>query len=993
MSKIITKSSIRKCEKKFHINICAAEGAGMEAIMKKLFTLMKDGRSAPILVEESAFKGVKTIAMKVAEDMKRVGGCMPALFPSLNEAAVNTYEGRVILFATEGKSSLLEELKTRGILNTHNIQGKREVYGIHLVNQPWEGIDSALIIIGSDKRGTIYGMFHLSELLGVSPLHYFGDVRPEQKQEVVLDEGVEMISKEPSVKYRGFFINDEWPCFGNWTLEHFDGFTAEMYDKVFELLLRLKGNYLWPAMWTSSFALDGPGLASAELADLYGVIIGNSHHEPCLRASEEWDIYRGAKSIYGNEWNYYTNKDGLLRYWEDGLKRSSKYENIITIGMRGERDSSMLGQDASLKQNIDLLKDIITEQRKLIQKNVNEDLSEVSQLLALYKEVEPYFYGDENTSGLKNWDGLDGVTLMLCEDNFGNMRSLPTEEMRGHKGGYGMYYHFDYHGGPISYEWVNSTPLSKIWEQMTMAYDYGVHEVWIVNVGDLKFNEFPLSYFMNLAYDFDNLGTTSPNQTDKFTHEWIRGQFGNRISELTVKELAEVQTGFVRINGMRRPEALNSHIYHPVHYLEADRMLMESNKIMNQAQHLYEMILKECRDSYYSMIYFPAMASMNLLQMHLYAGKNEHYARQGKPVANEYASKVTECIKRDRELAAEFGSFLEGKWNGMQLAQHIGFTKWNDDDYRYPFRMQVEPAHMPRMVVSRADQEDIFVKTYSAPMFIEVKDFLYLSNTQVDIEIANGGIGSLTYQVEMEPCEWLTYSCETNNVKCQEILKLHCNRDKLPKEEELRILMIDDRNTKVAIHVYGKEVEDQEAEPMTFFENNRTIVIEANHYQMLKNTDDSELIILNDFGRSGYGIKAYPVTNSFLVGEGPAAVYSVWMEQAGEYTLEVWMAPSNPVKHGTRMRYSVQVNEGKAQLIESVPDGFQAGVPHNTLWQTGVLNNIRKSLSRIDLIKGSNHIEIGIVDPGVVLERLVIYPDTYAPKKSYLGPMESYYKK
>ena len=233
------------------------------------------------------------------------------------------------------------------------------------------------------------------------------------------------------------------------------------------------------------------GEENARLADCYGIVMSNSHHEPCLRHSEEWDLVRGEDSVYGNEWSYLTNREGLIRYWRDGLLRSGKYENIITIGMRGERDSLMLGEDASLEQNISLLKEIITEQRKLIRECVGENEPE---MLALYKEVEAYYYGDETTPGLKDWDGLDGVTLMLCEDNYGNMRTLPTEEMRSHRGGFGMYYHFDYHGSPVSYEWVNSSYLPKIWDQMTMAYDFGVRDIWIVNVGDLKFQEYPLSF-------------------------------------------------------------------------------------------------------------------------------------------------------------------------------------------------------------------------------------------------------------------------------------------------------------------------------------------------------------------------------------------------------------------------------------------------------------------------------------------------------------------
>ncbi len=255
------------------------------------------------------------------------------------------------------------------------------------------------MIAGSDKRGTIYGLFHLSELLGVSPWVYFADVLPVKRDTVILTQAVNTVSKEPSVKYRGFFINDEWPSFGSWTFRHFGGFTAEMYDKVFELLLRLKGNYLWPAMWTSSFSLDGPGMANALLADEYGIVMSNSHHEPCLRHSEEWDLVKGEGSPYGTEWNFDRNKKGLTRYWRDGLRRNGRLENIITMGMRGERDSEILGHAATLKENIDYLKEVISTQNQLIRECVDNNLDQVPRMLALYKEVEAYFYGDDKTEG------------------------------------------------------------------------------------------------------------------------------------------------------------------------------------------------------------------------------------------------------------------------------------------------------------------------------------------------------------------------------------------------------------------------------------------------------------------------------------------------------------------------------------------------------------------------------------------------------------------
>jgi hypothetical protein len=263
--------------------------------------------ACPFTVEPEAFEGVKRIAQKVASDFEKVCGALPAIAGELPKGE------NAVIFATLGKSPLTDKLIRENKFDPSLIRGKREAYQIKLIDdpfagspfngEPFNGVSKALLICGSDKRGTIYGMFALSEYIGVSPLHFWGDAQPEKRERIDITQDIETVSKEPSVKYRGFFINDEWPCFGNWTFAHYNGFTAEMYDHVFELLLRLKGNYLWPAMWTSSFALDGPGNRNEELADIYGVVIGASHHEPCLRASEEWDKVRGKDSVYGNEWN------------------------------------------------------------------------------------------------------------------------------------------------------------------------------------------------------------------------------------------------------------------------------------------------------------------------------------------------------------------------------------------------------------------------------------------------------------------------------------------------------------------------------------------------------------------------------------------------------------------------------------------------------------------------------------------------------------------
>jgi len=935
------------------------------------------------IVENEAFEGVKRIAKKVGDDFKKVCGA----YPAFSETVPSGAKPDTVVFATLGKSRFVDTLINEKIYDSSVISGKREVFNIKFIG-------NTLLVCGSDKRGTIYGMFALSEYIGVSPLHFWGDVEPQARKDLKIEKDIETVSKEPSVKYRGFFINDEWPCFGTWTFGHFKGFSSEMYDHVFELLLRLKGNYLWPAMWTSSFPLDGPGSRNEELADIYGILMGASHHEPCLRASEEWDKVRGPNSIYGNEWNYYKNKNGLLKYWEDALIRSGKYEKIITIGMRGERDSSMLGDNSSLKENIDLLKDIIKNQRELIKKHINPNMDEVPQVIALYKEVEEYFYGKEGVDGLKDWDELNGVTCMLCEDNFGFMRTLPTAEIRGRKGGFGMYYHFDYHGGPISYEWVMSTSFERTWEQMCMAYDYGIRDIWIVNVGDIKFNEVPLNYFMELAYDFEKWGTKSPNSIDEYTSLWLNKNFPN-VKKETRDKMAEVLHGFLRMNAARRPEALNSAIYHPCHYLEADKMLSLAEKIDSLNEEIYSALEKNEKDAYYSMIYFPAKSSINLLRMHLYAGKNRHYAEQGKKIANKYAALVTSCIDIDRSLKKEFAWIKNGKWAGMELEQHIGFTNWNEDGCRYPVRIKVEPAYKPRLVVSRKDREKIFTKTYGNPMTVEIDDFLYAGNEEVILEIANDGIGKLNFSIETDKeYPWLEISPIKGTVEYQEEIIIRCKRDKLDgrlTEEKARFI-IKDKETVVAVGVKAKVINVQTPE-MTFLGNDGVIAINANHFCAKKDVSKGGFMELKKYGRTGCGMKVFPVTSDFNENEEkPSLTYRFLIEKSGDYDMEVWTTPVNSIQNKRPLRCQLESSNGEKQIVVTVPNDFRAGSPTDERWCKGVLDNIRVNKTSFKFEKGVQEISVSALEAGLILERIIIYSKDKPPLNSYLGPPESFFK-
>ena len=942
------------------------------------FEMASQSQVASFLVEEAAYSGVKKIIQKVAKDIELVTNQLPDIKEKLYED-----NSRVILVGTLGKSQWLETLENKGMMDFSMVRGKREVYQIAMIKQPFESVKEALVICGSDKRGTIYGLFQLSEWIGVSPWVYWGDVKPEHKKQVVIELEGAYTSKEPSVKYRGFFINDEWPAFGNWTFEHFGGFTVEMYDKVFELLLRLKGNYLWPAMWSSSFSLDGPGLASAELANEYGVVMGQSHHEPCLRASEEWDIYKGKDTPYGTEWNYYTNKEGLLNYWREGLKRSGKYETVMTIGMRGERDSSMLGEDSTLGENIDLLKDIIKEQRKLIKEHVNENLDEVPQMLALYKEVEAYFYGDEKTPGLEEWEELDGVTLMLCEDNFGNMRTLPTAKKRERKGGWGMYYHFDYHGAPISYEWVNSTPLSKVWEQMTMAYDYGIKDIWIVNVGDLKPQELPLSYFMALAYDFEKWGTKAINQTQVFTEKWVETQFGSVFSKVQQEKVVGLLNGYTRLNGRCRPEVVSSKTYHPVLFNEAKRILEEIETLSKDAKRLLEEVPASHQAAYVELVYFPAMASFNINRMQIMAGLNHHAALEGKVIANVYADEITKCIQIDEALKNEYHELLEGKWNGMALSAHIGFTHWNDEDWRYPVRHIVEPVKGARLIVSAESME----RSATGGVY-HITRTLGEKDCEVKVMLDNGGKVGYDFEVLTEQ-PWMSVSSLKGHVEVQETLTFTFD---LPtsKAEAVAVIKGAENAVKVVFHLEQLCVPE---ERMTFVPYNAPITIEAEHFAKVKNTETAKWQVIENYGRTLSGVKVFPTTLAFdLDEEAPELSYQVQIEEAGVYQIEVQCAPGNPLLPGGKLRYGLKVNDGAWQVVNRVAENYRGGNWNDKEWCQQVLENINRSVTQASLQQGKNTIHIKAMDAGMVIERIVIYKENEQTLRFYLGPEESPYR-
>ena len=954
-----------------------------------------------ICLEQSAFPGVIRVTEKVAHDVELVSGKKPQILveKEIPETLESSGEDWTIIAATKGKSSFLKKLEEAGSAELKELEQKRECYAWIFPEIKNRTKSNLLVIAGSDKRGTIYGLFHLSEMLGVSPFVDWCGLMPPKQEKIELREDMACISKEPSVRYRGFFINDEWPAFGNWCNHNFGGFNAKAYDHVFELLLRLKGNYLWPAMWSARFADDGPDLLNAELADEYGIIMGMSHHEPCLRQGEEYKYLRGKNSVYGDAWNFRTNREGITKFWEDGLKRSGKFENVITVGMRGEADTAIMGKNATLEDNIQLLRDVLKTQKKLIQERVNPDLTKVPRMIALYKEVEEFFYGNEKTKGLMGAEELEDVILMLCDDNYGNLRTLPTEEMRKHAGGYGMYYHLDYHGWPVSYEWINSSYLPKIWEQMSMAYDFGVRELWMVNVGDIATQEFPLSFFLDMAYDFDRWGSRALNCTQEYTRKWVRQQFGS-VEEETQDTIADILEQYTKIIHRRRPEALNPETYHPVQEKESSRIFEEEEQLLKKLQDVYETIEKtnpQNLSAFIALVYYPAFGTMNLVKMQILAGWNHYYANLG---ANDYGDEVERCMEQDRKAVEMYHQMDQGRWYGMGMSQHIGFTHWNEDECRNPVVMRVIPLKKRSILVAADGTAQHAEGSPWLDNTMKLKDFLNPDCTRASVTLYSRSDLKAEYKVlkkpgwlSVEPMEGWLDGVSQKKVR----LNLTLIKQRLPETNQDTIqdsleIATPEGKCEITVPVYTGNLQDKKN---VFVDTMGYLSIEAAHYvnSVPGNYKDRQVKFenLQGYGKTNSAMKAFPSDACTVPGQdAPYLEYQFVLEESGTYEAEFYMQPSNPVTRENQLLYAVRINEEMTETVNAVEKDYQVG-DQAEKWAEGVLSQIRRQTVSIKCRAGFNTLRVYHVTPGFVLEKIVIYPMGEKPEESYLGPAETYH--
>ncbi len=567
-------------------------------------------------------------------------------------ASLGDVKGKAIIIGSLDKSPLVKQVIQQKKISTAAIKGKWEAYQVQSISSLTRTSPEALLVVGNDRRGTAFGVFELSKQIGVSPWYWWADV-PAKKKTALYVKANKLITDAPKVKYRGIFINDEAPCLSNWSKEKFGGFNHQFYSKVFELMLRLKANYIWPAMWGNAFYYDDS--LNIKAADDYAIVIGTSHHEPLMRAHEEWKYYGK-----GRKWNYDSTEAGLKEYWKGGMERAWN-EKIVSVGMRGDGDEPMSRETATA-----LLERIVKDQREIIKEATGKPASETPQLWALYKEVQDYYD--------KGMRVPDDVTLLLCDDNWGNIRKLPKLNEPKRKGGYGIYYHFDYVGGPRNYKWLNTNPLPKIWEQMHLAWQYGVKDIWIVNVGDIKPMEFPISFWCDYAWNPDKIG---PDDLQKYTEQWAADQFGKEHA----KEIADILAKYGKYNGRRKPELLDQNTYSLNNYKEFLTVTIEYDNLLEKAQAINNKIPADYKDSYFQLVLHPVKAMANLYNLYYHVAANKDAFEVNYERANEYADKAKKNYTNDSLITLEYHTINNGKWNHMMSQTHIGYRSWQQPPF------------------------------------------------------------------------------------------------------------------------------------------------------------------------------------------------------------------------------------------------------------------------------------------------------------------------
>lgn len=924
-------SRANDCETPLALCVKASENA---------FPLIIEGQPVPLLISPEDAKPVQRVAEDVIADLSRVGGQPMSLVTQTDGAS------HLLIAGTLGQSAFIDPLVASGKVDVSEIEGEWEAYLQTVVETPLEGVESALVVIGSDPRGTVYGLYDMVERSGVSPWEWWADVPVRQQANLYVTPG--MVTDAPAVQYRGIFLNDENPALYGWVHETFDGFNADFYERVFQLILRQKGNYLWPAMWGKAFYDDDP--LNKVAAEEYGIVIGTSHHEPLLRAHVEWQRYGEGP------WDYTLNAEELRTFWRDGMERMGNEDTIVTVGMRGDGDEAMTEGTA-----IELLETIVRDQRNIIEDVTGKPASKQPQLWALYKEVQDYYD--------QGMEVPDDITLLFADDNWGNIRRLPKLGAE-RPGGYGVYYHFDYVGGPRNYKWINVTQNERTWEQMRMAWEYGAHKIWIVNVGDLKPMEFPISFFLDYAWNPEDM---TAEAVTGYSEQWAAQQFGTEHAAA----IAGLLDLYTKYNARRNPELLDADTYSLINHDEFARVVAEYNALAQKADQVRYSLPEKYDDAFLQLVWFPIHASANLNELYYTVALNRLYADQARVLTNDMAERAQALYARDAELTRIYHQDIAGgKWNHMMSQTHIGYTYWQQPEEQVmPEVTEIDLPRKGTLGVSISGDTRSWPGTDS-PAILPIMDSIHRQTRTV--ELFNKGRRAVRYTAEVD-VPWLQLSSTDGKIRNQMEIEVTVNWAEAPDGRSEGHVTIKDKAGKFVARI---SVPVLNASATTFagaIPDNNVISMDASSPHCMAAEAPFDWEVIPNLGRTGSAILPIPVTaKPQIAGDGPHLTYQFSVFEPGIYEAEIFLSPSLDVTGTDGLDFAVSLNDGAPQSIniEMAPDQPE--------WNTSVADRAHRRTVTFEIKEvGPHSLTLWMVDPGTVFQKIVISKGE-APQ-SYLG--------
>jgi len=922
------------------------------------FALVENGIPSGILVSASDHPGVLRVAGIFRNDLSYVSGQEAALV-----VGETTRSKNVVIVGTAGKSKLIDQLIKDRKIDVSVLKDKWEQFLIIPVRKPMKDIDNALVIVGSDKRGTIFGMFEVSERMGVSPWYWWADAPIKSRKNIFVKGGQHTIGS-PKVKYRGIFINDEDPALAGWAREKFGGLNHQFYGKVFELILRMKGNYLWPAMWGKSLWDDDS--LSAPLANEMGVVLATSHHEPLMRAHVEWDRYGKGP------WDYDKNAEVLRQFWKEGMERTQGQEKVVTLAMRGDGDEAM-----SEGTNIELLERIVKDQREIIAEVTGKAAEATPQVWALYKEVQEYYD--------KGMRVPDDVTLLLCDDNWGQVRVLPPLDAKPRKGGYGMYYHFDFVGGPRSYKWLNTVQIERVWEQMRLTYEYGVREIWLTNVGDLKPMDLPINFFLDYAWNPDKYGA---RDLPAYYTTWADAQFGGKYA----KEIGEILALYTKYNARRKPELLEPATYSLSNFTEAERVVEEYNALLTKAKTIGEKLPTQSQNAYYQLVLYPVEACANMNEMYVAAAKNRLHRMQDRASTNFYAERVKALFFKDAELTKYHHTFAGGKWNHIMNQTHMGYVSWNDPAVNKMPEVSYIQTKSAAGIGYTLESSLRSGRNRFSPFARSFTPFDPVNDQKYYVEIYNTGNEPLNYTMSSKN-DWINLSSQKGTIQFDEKIYVSVDWNKVPQGQTEGEIRLSGPNREFNIKVPVRTTVPLNA--AGFIENNGFVSIDAVNFQKAGGTDKVSWEVIPNLGRTGSAVATRLVTAPKQIPgpNSPYLEYKIFLLDSGVYNLEAWFSPTLNFQKDEGLLYAFSIDNGAPQVMNLHESAKAADWTYPKWWNDAVTDNImRQTVLERSLSAGAHTIKYWMVDPGVVLQKIVVKKSD-VDLQSYLGPPQSNMRK